>query len=167
MFSFFTAYYAKYDKNLFEVKINDKLVKCYYSEKYSNGFIINTGTSDYNEVENNINKIEFNNKVYLDLDEYELYYKNGNRASAISSWNKNENLNYKKVKGTTIKLQIKRKNTILYDGDYIKDVSKYINEKGRYFIHIYSTRNENLLTNIETHISFNFIFGGGNYDEKD
>lgn len=165
-FSFFTAYYAKYDKNLFELKVNDKLVKCYYSEKYSSGFIINTSTSAYNDVEYNVNEIEFSNKVYLDIDEYELYYKNGNRASAITDWHKNENLNYKKINGTTIKLQIKRKNKVLYDGDYIKDISEYVNENGRYFIHIYSTRKENLITKVETHISFNFIFGGGNHDEK-
>ena len=37
LFSFFTALYSRYDKNLFEIELNGKLMNCYYAEKYSNG----------------------------------------------------------------------------------------------------------------------------------
>ena len=53
-----------------------------------------------------------------------------------------------------------------YKGDYINDLSKYINEKGRYYIHIYSTRKDSLFVSVKTHISFNVIVGGGNRDNK-
>ena len=38
---FFTALYSGYDKNLFEIKLNNTLMNCYYSEEYTNGIIIN------------------------------------------------------------------------------------------------------------------------------
>ena len=50
------------------------------------------------------------------------------------------------------------------DGDYISDLSNIINEKGRYYIHIYSVRKDGLLTSVKTHISFNVIVGGGNHE---
>ena len=53
---------------------------------------------------------------------------------------------------------------MLYDGDYISDLSSIINEKGRYYIHIYSIRKDGLLTSVKTHISFNVIVGGGNHE---
>ena len=31
LFSFFTALYSRYDKNLFEIELNGKLMNCYYA----------------------------------------------------------------------------------------------------------------------------------------
>ena len=55
-------------------------------------------------------------------------------------------------------------NKVIYDGKYISDLSPYINEAGRYYIHIYSTRKDGLFTSVKTHISFNVIVGGGKFD---
>ena len=161
---FFTALYSGYDKNLFEIKLNNTLMNCYYSEEYTNGIIINAGTSGYNSVENRINEIQLNNPIKLDVNEYEVYYKNGYRKADTNGWLKEDNLNYSSVKNSKLKLIIKRKNKLLYDGDYISDLSNVINEKGRYYIHIYSVRKDGLLTSVKTHISFNVIVGGGNHE---
>ena len=161
---FFTALYSGYDKNLFEIKLNNTLMNCYYSEEYTNGLLINAGTSGYNSVENRINEIQLNNPIKLDVNEYEVYYKNGYRKADTNGWLKEDNLNYSLVKNSKLKLIIKRKNKLLYDGDYISDLSNIINEKGRYYIHIYSVRKDGLLTSVKTHISFNVIVGGGNHE---
>lgn len=72
--SFFTALYSSYDKNLFEVYFNGILMNCYYSEKYTNGFLINAGVEGYNSVENRINEIQLSDKMNLKVNEYEVYY---------------------------------------------------------------------------------------------
>lgn len=160
--SFFTALYSSYDKNLFEVKLNGILMNCYYTEKYTNGFLVNAGVESYNSVENRTNEIELTDKMNLKVDEYEVYYKSGMRKSDTNGWLREDDLNYKLVTNSKLKLEIKRKNKIIYNGNYISDLSNIINENGRYFIHIYSTRKDGLLTSVKTHISFNVLVGGGN-----
>lgn len=161
-FSFFTALYSGYDKNLFEIELNGKPMNCYYTEKYSNGFLVNAGTSGYNSVENRVNEIELTDNINLYIKEYEVYYKNGYRKQDTNGWLKEDNLEYKETKNSEVKIEIKRKNKVLYDGILISDLSNYIKEKGRYYIHIYSTRKDGIFTSVKTHISFNVIVGGGN-----
>ena len=164
MFSFFTTLYSNYDKNLFEVSLNGELMNCYYSEKYQNAFLINAGTSGYNSVENRVNEIELNDKILLNINEYEVYYKNGHRKEDTNGWLRDDTLNYIEVNDSNLNLEIKRMNNTLYKGEYISDISEYLNEKGRYYIHVYSTRKDGLLTSIKTHISFNVVIGGGNHE---
>lgn len=160
--SFFTALYSNYDKNLFEVKLNGILMNCYYREKYTNGFLINAGVEGYNSVENRTNEIELSDKMNLKVDEYEVYYKNGMRKSDTNGWLREDDLNYKLVTNSKLNLEIKRKNKVIYSGDYISDLSNIVQEKGRYFIHIYSTRKDRIFNSVKTHISFNVLVGGGN-----
>ncbi|MBO5004122.1 MAG: hypothetical protein J6D03_02505 [Clostridia bacterium] len=164
IFIFFTALFSSYDKNLFEIKLNNTIMNCYYSEDYSNGLLVNAGSSGYNSTENRINEIQLSNSIKLDVNEYEVYYKNGYRKADTNGWLREDELNYSLVKNSKLKLVIKRNNKVLYDDDYISDLSSIINEKGRYYIHIYSVRKEGLLTSIKTHISFNVIVGGGNHE---
>lgn len=96
-FSFFTNLFNAYDKNLFEVSLNGKLMKCYYSEKYNNAFFIQASTESYNSVDNMINKVELSDNIKLEIDEYEVYYKRGNRKSDTNGWLRQDNLDYKKV----------------------------------------------------------------------
>ncbi len=163
---FFTSFYSSYDKNLFEVKLNEELMKCYYTEKYSSGFIIKAKTEGFNAVENNINSLNLEDKFILKVNEYETYYSNGYRKEAPNDWLMEDSISYKKVEDTAVKLKIKRKGKVLYDGVYISDITNYLKENGRYYIHIYSTRKNNLLSSVKTHISFNVIVGGGNLYEK-
>ena len=161
-FAFFTALYSSYDKNLFEVKLNNNVMNCYYTEKYTNGFLINSGSGGYNITENQINEIDLTKPINLEVNEYEVYYRNGYRKSDNYGWVKKDDLKYLLIEDSKLKLVIKRKNNVLYDGDYISDISDIVNEKGRYYIHVYSTRKDGLFTSVRTHISFNVIVGGGN-----
>lgn len=161
--SFFTLKYSGYDKNVFEVNINGTSMNCFYTEKYNSAFLVQAQTSSLNDIEPAINNIKLDNAMNLEVNEYEVYYKNGMRKEDTNGWHKEDDLNYVQV-NNDIKIEIKRMNKVLYDGEYIEDLSKYINEKGRYYIHIYSTRNVGLFTSVKTHISFNVIVGGGNYE---
>ena len=58
LFTFFTNLFSSYDKNLFEVKLNNHLMNCYYSEKFNNAFFIRAGTSGYNQVLPRVNNVE-------------------------------------------------------------------------------------------------------------
>ena len=104
------------------------------------------------------------NKIQLNVDEYEVYYKSGGRKANTNGWLRQDNLDYKKVNSPDKNIQIKRMNKIIYDGKYISNLSPYINEEGRYYVHIYSTRKDGLFTSVKTHISFNVIVGGGKID---
>ena len=162
IFCFFTALYSSYDKNVFEIKINGNLMKCYYSEKYKSAFILGATSSGYNSLETEINRVELSDNIKLEVNEYEVYYKNGTRKENTNGWSKDDDLDYRKVKPQDISIQIKRMNKVLYDGKIISNLSEYINESGRYYIHIYSTRKNNFFTSIKTHISFNVIIRGDN-----
>lgn len=162
LFSFFTTLYSSYDKNLFVINMNDIDMSCYYSEKYTNGILVNATSSGYNSVENRVNMIDLNDNMILNIEEFEVYYANGHRKPSVDGWYKDESFKYKKVNDSDMKLQIKRKNKIIYEGPYIKNLSSIINEKGRYFIHVYVTRENNFISSVKTHISFNVVVGGGN-----
>lgn len=159
---FFTMKYSSYAQNIFEIKLNGNLMYCYYTEKYNSWLLLNATNRGYNSVSNYINEIDLSDKIILDVNEYEVYYKSGRRKSNDSNWYKSDNFNYKLINNENLKIQIKRMDKILYDGAFISDLSDYINERGRYYIHIYSTRKEGIFTTIKTHISFNVVVGGGN-----
>ena len=85
LFSFFKLQFSNYDKN------------CFYNEKYNNGLLIKAGTGGYNSVENRVNEIELDDNINLIVNEYEVYYKSGNRKQDTTGWLKSDNYNYKKV----------------------------------------------------------------------
>ena len=101
---------------------------------------------------------QLNNQMFLNLKEYEAYSSSGFQVD-VDDWWFNNSFEYKEINSNIERLVIKRKNNILYDGKYIENVSKYVNESGRYFFHIYSKKKINLFVSIKTHISFNVIVG--------
>lgn|GEM_PF-3163341 len=163
MFSFLSNMYSYYDKNSFKIELNKIPMKCYYDEKYNNTFLLKAGTNSYNNLDNEINRVDLKQSMILNINEYEVYYKNGMRDSDTTGWYFGEEYNYKEIFNSKIKIKIKRKNKVIYEGEYIKDLNKYIYEKGRYFIHIYVTRKAGPLSSVRTHITFNVIVGGGNH----
>ena len=160
--SFFTAYSSYYNQNIFTISLNGKEMNCYYTEKYNNSFLVRARKEGYNSVSNRLNEIPLEDIMELNVLEQEVYYKNGNRKLDVVNWKKDAQLEYKTVDTSKIQLEIKRMNKVLYKGNFKKDISKYINEKGRYYIHIYVTRKDGFFTTIKTHISFNVVVGGGN-----
>lgn len=159
----FTNYVTnRYNQNAFEVYLNGQEIRFFYTENYNNFFLTLSNTAGYNYdiVKNQPNSVDLTSKMELIINEYEVYNPNGIRRPYNNIYI--DNWTYKKTDNTNIKLEIKRMDKIIYNGGFISDLSPYINEKGRYYIHIYSTRKDVLFTSVKTHISFNVIVGGGN-----
>lgn len=129
----------RYESNKIRISINDKEINYYFKEKYTNWFVKMDEEDHYGNGDSNIIASSNNIKLYLTESLYE--------------------------KGD-IRIQIKRLNKILYDGKLINDLSKYVNEDGRYYIQIYDTKKLGFLKKLRTHITFNFIVGNGNHIEK-
>lgn len=163
VFLLFLNLTSSYDKDLFKVEINGIQMKCYYEERFKIAGISVAGTGSYNSVLNSKNSIDLENSMNLNIKEFEVYYKSGNRKGNIIGWYINRELTYKEV-SNPIRIEIKRMNELIYDGEYIQDISKYMNEKGRYYIHVYVNRKVSIIRNVVTHISFNVIVGDGNHD---
>lgn len=89
--------------------------------------------------EMNINnmKYEMGTSIILNIDSYECYTQNDNiQLSCVSS---SGNVKKIKVSDTTYTLRIKRLNraeTIIYNGKFISDISKYLTDNGKYRIFI-------------------------------
>jgi len=111
-----------------------------------------------------------NGEIYEDIQNsttYNLKINSYDCYSAVPSLKENEKINYKiscnteqnyikkLTNDTTYKLYIKRtykgKETILYDGKFIEDITPYIVEKGRYYVRIMGN-----YKNVESEISISF-----------
>lgn len=154
---------SNYKKDLFTIEFNGTLIKCYYQEDFKIAGIKVAGSSGNNDIINTNNTIDLEDNMNLDINEFEVYSKSGKLVSAKDGWYKNNELTYKEV-NNEITLEIKRMDKIIYSGEYINNLNRYINEPGRYYIHIYVNRKATLTRSVKTHISFNVIVGGGNHE---
>jgi hypothetical protein len=156
-FMFFVNMYSFYNGDFFEVMINGQNMRCYYKEQeYVLGFST-AGTNAYVNSDQT-NYISQTSQILLQVNEYEVYYKNGNRKKDTTGWLYNENLIYKETENDKY-LIIKRNNEIIYSGNYRSDLTAYLQEKGRYYIHIYVNRKENAFSKVKTHIALNVRIG--------
>lgn len=162
-----------YAHNTFEIFVNNKKIYAAYYENYYRGIIpflfgtVNNVKVTANDVEPVVNNLDLSDGFILDIKEYDVYLKiTGKRSLNKRTWymENTKDYDFKQRSLSETKLIIKRKNKILYEGKYIRDISKYIDESGRYFCQAIIIRKENFYTKITTHISFNFIVGGGNYE---
>lgn len=160
-----------YPSNTFKVTINGDEIYVRYYEKYYRGipFILGTlgGISDTdNEVEPVVNNIPMNSQMLLTIEEYQVFLVNtNNRSYNNKRWVFNkEKYTYEKQALSPTKLTIKRKGKTIYDGKYIQNISKYVDEPGRYFFQAEVTRKDNFYTTVKTFMSFNIIVGGGNIE---
>lgn len=165
MFNFNNKYYS----NVFKVTLNDNDLYLHYYEQYNRGiipFLLGTsnGINDTsNEIEKVVNEIPYNKKMILSIKEYSVYWKKDNvRVFNNKRWVFQKNYNYKEEVINDIKMTIKRKNEVLYNGNYIEDISEYLHEPGRYYFNINVIRKDNFYTAVKTYINFNVIVGGGN-----
>lgn len=161
----------KYYSNTFKITVNNQDIYVQYYERYKRGLIpLIFGTFNSKELSNDVtpivNNVEFTKPFKLSIKEYEVYWKkHEDRAYKNPTWNFYDNFKYKET-FSKANIVIKRKNKVLYNGKYIEDISDYVNEKGRYFFNVTVTRKDNFYSTVITHISFNIIVGGGQYEEK-
>lgn len=158
-----------YERNAFKVSINNQELYVYYSEQYRSvifPFLLDARNSIHspNAVTPVINKVEYSENMELDLKEFEVYHKKSNTRDSVEGWYFSSKYNYKETRMQDVKLIIKRKGNILYDGDYIKNISSYIVEPGRYFFQVKTRRKINFYTTVKTHMNFNVIVDGDKYE---
>jgi hypothetical protein len=169
LFCFTTSWQGAYPKTIKILKINDKDAFFYATEVYqsyalpiyTSSEVSSYGTGGESYETNNLNK---ESKIHLSIEEYEEYYMGMRTKNNAPNAIRNKNCDYKKVRSNDMQLKIFRKGKTIYDGPFINDITNIINEKGRYFIHIYLKRTPSFGTSIKTHISFNVIVDGGNYE---
>ena len=159
LLSYMILRHGIYNQNLFEIKLNDMLMVGNYKETISSNLFVHFNDEGDNYTDKSINKVLLRDKMILQINEYEVYNKAGRRVSADDYWAKLEDFTYKKVDYSKIKLEIKRMDKVLYSGEYIADISNYLNENGRYYIHIYMNRKDGWFSGVKTHFSFNVIVG--------
>ena len=159
LMSYMILRHGIYNQNLFEIKLNDMLVVGNYKENISSNLFVHFNDEGDNYTDKSINKVILSDQMILQIDEYEVYNKAGRRVSADDYWVKLDDYIYEKVDYSKIELEIKRTDKILYSGDYIADISNYLNENGRYYIHIYVNRKDGWFSGVKTHFSFNVIVG--------
>lgn len=93
----------------------------------------------YNVEKYDENLIFEDEKVVLDFEVYECYTHTDNIRVNCDSFN--EKLIQKEVKPEFKSIFIRKngkKNKVMYDGEYISDISDYVKEKGYYYIEIYA-----------------------------
>jgi hypothetical protein len=161
---------GEYYKNTFNVTLNNKELYVYFHERYKRGLIplilgTESGYDSANDITPIVNEIKYSKKIILDIREYEVYWKGTNDRLKREVFFSAKNLyTFKKIKIHKARLIIKRKGNVLYDGDYIKDISKYVIEPGRYYFQTYVYRSDNFYTTITTGMSFNIIVKGDNHE---
>lgn len=164
LLSYMILRHGIYNQNLFEIKLNNELIVGNYKENISSNLLIHFNDEGDNYTNKSINKIDLSDKMILQINEYEVYNEVGRRIPADDYWARLDDFTYEKVDYSEIDLEIKRLDKVLYSGDYITDISNYLNENGRYYIHIYINRKDGWFSGVKTHFSFNVIVGDG-YEE--
>ncbi len=143
----------KYKSNEFLVSLNNQKLNYIYREKYNNKVAKESYdlSNDYKDT-----VIIHSEKMWLDFKEYEIYDINNLKVNSGFNNNVNsEHYTYKLV-NNKVKIKIKKDNKILYNGNYIPDISNYTKEIGRYYLHIYIDRIENS-NKVNTDLSMTFI----------
>jgi len=144
-----------YFESFHEITLGDELLRCYYEESRS-FFMIGNKIEGYNDINMDFNEVKLDSKMNLSVARFEAYYQNGVQDKLLSSWVRESGTIYKEVNTNITRLKIKRKNNTIYDGKFISDISKYVNEEGRYYFHLY-IRNQDGLMVTKDHITFNVL----------
>ncbi len=147
-----------YYSNEFVVSLNNTKMKYIYRETFNNKV-----TKENYDVGENFQDIIITktDSLLLDFKEYEVYDINNLRING-SFYNKlNEEKKYVyKIVNNDVKLKIKKEGNVLYNGKYTENIASYLNETGRYYMHIYNTRNEHG-NKIYTDLSMTFMLING------
>lgn len=157
----------KYYHDAFAVCLNDKPLYVYYYEQYRRGLIPflfgaeGGQQSSSNDIIPVVNELKYDDNITLKITEYSVYWADSkDRSYSNRAWSLIDKYTYKKEKLGASKLVIKRKSKTIYDGAYIENISKYVNEPGRYYFQATIYRKDNFYTTVKTHMSFNVIVVG-------
>jgi hypothetical protein len=144
----------------YEVSLNNEYLSYQVSEEYTSP-IIPFFIQFYNYFDamvyvNASNILENDDKYILSIKEYECYNRsyehNVSCDSARDILKKDSNYVINYLSNNNYKMNIKDSSgKIIYNGKFIKDITKYLNADGYYFIEIMTKKN-NIKTNIKIEI---------------
>lgn len=150
MVLFFVNFQAHYDRNYFEITINNKKIHYVVDETFTSSLVLHSHVSEDYVYE--LDNIEKNNAYVLNIKEYEVYH--GILRKQAYDFNIKTGDELKEINANPYRLVIKNNNNVLYDGSFISDITKYLNNDGLYYIHIYNKRKDNFFSSVKTHFSF-------------
>ena len=150
MVLFFVNFQAHYDRNYFEITINNQKMHYVVDETFTSSLVLHSHVSEDYIYE--LDNIEKNISYILNIKEYEVY--NGILRKQANNFDIDACDELKEINANPYKLVIKNKDNVLYDGSFINDITKYLNNDGLYYIHIYNKRKDNFFSSVKTHFSF-------------
>ncbi|MBR1416504.1 MAG: hypothetical protein IJ572_01635 [Bacilli bacterium] len=150
MVLFFVNFQAHYDRNYFEITINNQKMHYVVDETFTSSLVLHSHVSEDYIYE--LDNIEKNISYILNIKEYEVY--NGILRKQANNFDIDAGDELKEINANPYKLVIKNKDNVLYDGSFINDITKYLNNDGLYYIHIYNKRKDNFFSSVKTHFSF-------------
>ena len=141
--------------NAYEVTLNQEPINMYYEENFYNVvipiFYIQKESRTFyttNDIDKFSNIITMKQEYILELKEYECY--NNDKGHDIKISCDGEALSERKEEIALVssKMTITHNDTVIYDGNYISNITKYIQKPGKYVFHISNKRNK-ISTNIK------------------
>lgn len=140
----------------YDVTLNNEQIFIYYEEEYYNVVIPVVYTQRENKFfytsqnpNDSKNEIDIQEKYILDLKEYACYNNDKGENVKVSCGHEALSETKKEVKLTKNLMTIKYQDKIIYEGNYKKDVTKYLKEPGEYTFEIKNKRDK-----ISSNISF-------------
>lgn len=156
-----------YDRNYFKVLVNEQEISFYLNEKFDKTYVpklvhSKNFTNDWLiSGEHKLNEIQLSDNIKMNVIEYIcLNKKEGSRINCGSYYTNGSKPILKDTENKPYKLKIEKKNVVIYEGDYINDISNYITEEGRYYFTVNLLRNDSKMTEIDSEIIFNIKFVG-------
>lgn len=143
----------------YDITLNEEKVYIYYEQEYYNVVIPIVYTQKENKYfytsqnpSDLTNELDKEDKYILDLKEYECYNNDKGNNVKVSCGHEALSETKEEIKLVKNKMKIIYKDKVIYDGDYKKDITKYIKEPGKYKFEITNKRNK-MSTNIKFNIN--------------
>lgn len=136
--------YPSTSSKFYKVSVNNELTNSHYTVKHTIPlipFLVHfdsyyMGNSDVrDDLENDKLNIKEPNKVIIGIEEYKCFSKDMHRIECKNIHQKMEKTNEEKIKSMVI-TKISNPHGEVYNGKYMKDISKYVKDKGIYHIQI-------------------------------
>lgn len=142
--------------NYYDVTLNNEPIHIYYEENFYKVVIPIFYTQEESKsfytskkVEDMTNEITIQDKYILDLKEYECYNNDKGHNVKVSCGHSALSETKEEIELTKNEMIITYENKAIYQGEYIQDITDYLNKIGKYNFTITNKRNE-----ISTEIKF-------------
>lgn len=138
--------FERAEYHYYEVTINEEKIKIYYEEEFYNVVIpIVYQQKEYKSFSSDretTTEIQEKDKYILQLKEYECYNNDKGNNVKVSCGHNALSETPKEIELIKNDMTIKYKNEVIYQGEYKRDVTKYLKEPGKYTFEIKNKRDK-------------------------